>query len=125
MRKAMDSRLRGNDGSNANQVIPAKAGLIVRTAQTGTPSTPMRLSLLTVIPAKAEMTVRTAYSRRPPTVIPAQAGIHWCSSHTHAGAPDTPITGVPSVIPAQAGIHTALSAHKCHDARLEVSGGHP
>ena len=41
----MDSRLRGNDGRSAVDVIPAKAGMKVRTAQSGTPSS--------VIPAKA------------------------------------------------------------------------
>ena len=44
----MDSRFRGNDTSSANPVIPAEAGMIVRTACPGT----------------------------PPTVIPAEAGIH-------------------------------------------------
>ena len=44
----MDSRLRGNNGNNARNVIPANAGMIVR----------------------------TAYARRPSIVIPAKAGIH-------------------------------------------------
>ena len=58
-------------------VIPAKAGTV--------PSTPMRLSLLTVIPAKA--------------------GIHRCSPIRCAVAPDPQIAGVVAVIPVQAGIH--------------------
>ena len=44
----MDSRLRGNDTSNAGSVILAKA----------------------------EMRVRMAQPATPPTVIPAKAGIH-------------------------------------------------
>ena len=44
----MDSRLRGNNGKGASDVIPAKAGMIVRTAS----------------------------ARRPSSVIPAKAGIH-------------------------------------------------
>ena len=42
------SRFRGSDGTDAGFVIPVGAGMIVRTAQPGT----------------------------PPTVIPAEAGIH-------------------------------------------------
>ena len=47
-RHRMDSRLRGNDDSGVDSVIPAEAGVTVRTAQAGT----------------------------PPAVIPAKAGIH-------------------------------------------------
>ena len=53
----MDSRLRGNDINCFFAVIPAKAGMIVR----------------------------TAYARRPPTVIPAKAGIHTAYPNTNAG----------------------------------------
>ena len=53
----MDSRLRGNDINGIVAVIPAKAGMIVRTALTGT----------------------------PPSVIPAKAGIHTAYPNTNAG----------------------------------------
>ena len=52
----MDSRLRGNDINSVCTVIPAKAGMIVRTAQPGT----------------------------PPAVIPAKAGIHAAYPNTNA-----------------------------------------
>ena len=88
----LDSRLRGNDGTSASAVIPAKlvlakpvlakagsggAGMIVLTAQTGTPS----------------------------SVIPAKAGIHRLSPSAHVRASDASIATVLAVIPAEAGIH--------------------
>ena len=79
----MDSRLRGNDGNCVCTVIRAKAGMMVRTAPTATPS----------------------------SVIPAKAGIHQCLSITHAGAQDTLWHSVHAVIPAKAGIHTALTEY--------------
>ena len=56
VRKPMDSRLRGNSINCVFAVIPAKAGMIVR----------------------------TVYARRPPTVIPAKAGIHTAYPNTNA-----------------------------------------
>ena len=47
----------------------------------------------TIIPAKAGMMVRTASTRTPSSVIPAKAGIHRRSPLTHVGAPDTSIAG--------------------------------
>ena len=55
----MDSRLRGNDINSILAVIPAEAGMIVRTAQPGT----------------------------PPAVIPAEAGIHAAYPNTNAVPP--------------------------------------
>ena len=52
------SRLGGNDGGYAGTVIPAEAGMIVRTAQPGT----------------------------PPAVIPAKAGIHTASTEDECGS---------------------------------------
>ena len=85
----VDSRFRGNDDSN---VIPAQAGMIVRTAQPGTPPA--------VIPVEAGMIVRTAQPGTPPAVIPVEAGMI-----VRTAQPGTP----PAVIPAKAGIHTALT----------------
>ena len=41
----------------------------------------------TVIPAEAGMIVRTAYARRPSSVIPAKAGIHGFSDKFLSKAP--------------------------------------
>ena len=68
-------------------VIPAEAGMM--------PSTPMRLSLLTVIPAEAGMMPSTPMRLSLLTVIPAKAGIHGfsdqCSSQTRT--PNTDARG--------------------------------
>ena len=71
----MDSRLRGNDincifdchsRDNGNDAIDKAV-----------------VAATTVIPAKAGMIVRTAYARRPPTVFPAEAGIHTACPNTN------------------------------------------
>ena len=76
------------------------------------------------IPASAGMTKECSASRRAEchsrlrgsdrtgviSVIPAQAGIHRCSSIACAGVRDTPMAGVPAGIPPKAEIHGSAPA---------------
>ena len=88
-----EDRLRGNDSTGVQAVIPAQAGI-------------HRLS------PSAHVRASHASSATVLAVIPAQAGIHRLSPSAHVRASDTSIATVLAVIPAQAGIHRlSPSAH--------------
>ncbi len=82
----MDSRLRGNDGENGGDIIPAKAEIHR--------CSPMACGRIPDTSAAGAI-----------AVIPAKAGIHRCSPITRMDAPDAPSACAVAVIPAFAGIH--------------------
>ena len=95
-----------NSTGAPSPVIPAKAGMKVRTARPGTSPTviPAKAGIHRCSPMACDRTSDTSAAGAI-TVIPAKAGIHRCSPMACDRAPDTPAAGAIAVIPAKAGIH--------------------